>query len=172
MIPNFNSTTHVTVFYHIFVFFCIKFPVIIKLVIRMQSINKYDCKELKRRRIRMESQKELEKHMYSLETALLKGEVRKSAVRLNELIADDFIEYSSTGKIYNKENILNRLPSEDNPRITMSNFQLRYLSPTAVLTTFKVYIESKQKYSLRSSVWKLNNGKWQMTFPQGTITGS
>ncbi|MFG6117863.1 nuclear transport factor 2 family protein [Thalassobacillus sp. B23F22_16] len=118
----------------------------------------------------MVNQKELKEHIYSLEKALLNSEVRKSPDRLNELIADDFVEYSSTGEIYDKENILNRLPNEEDPGITMSNFKLKYLSATTVLTTFKVFIESKQKYSLRSSVWMLNNNKWQMTFHQGTVT--
>lgn len=119
----------------------------------------------------MEKKRELKDHLYTLETTLLKGEVRKSAEFLNELIADDFVEYSSTGEIYDKENILNRLPNEDDPGIKMSDFQLNYLSPTSALTTFKVFIKSKQKHSLRSSVWKLNDGKWQMTFHQGTVTG-
>ncbi|MDQ0350374.1 hypothetical protein J2R98_000177 [Alkalibacillus filiformis] len=119
----------------------------------------------------MDHKKELTEHLYSLEATLLKGEVRKSAETLNELIADDFVEFSSTGVIYDKENILKRLPSEDDPGITLSNFQIKHLSPTCVLTTFKIFIESKQKFSLRSSVWKLNNEKWQMTFHQGTNTG-
>ncbi|WP_017187718.1 DUF4440 domain-containing protein, partial [Alkalibacillus haloalkaliphilus] len=89
---------------------------------------------------------------------------------LDELIADDFEEFSSTGVIYDKESILKRLPSEDDPGITLSNFQIKHLSPTCALTTFKVFIESKQKFSLRSSIWKLNDGKWQMTFHQGTNT--
>lgn len=118
----------------------------------------------------MDSQKELKEHLYTLETTLLKDDVRKSADTLNELLADDFVEYSSTGEIYDKENILNRLPSENDPGITMRDFEIKYLSPKAVLTTFKVFIESKQKHSLRSSVWKFNDGRWQMIFHQGTVT--
>ena len=114
--------------------------------------------------------RELKEQLYSLENMLLKGDVRKSYERLNELIADDFVEYSSTGEIYDKENILNRLPNEDDPGITMSNFEVKHLSSTSVLTTFTVFIERKQKYSLRSSVWVLNVEKWQMTFHQGTVT--
>ncbi|WP_416144602.1 nuclear transport factor 2 family protein [Planococcus koreensis] len=43
--------------------------------------------------------------MYSLETTLLKAAVRKSPDLLSELLADDFIEYSSAGVIFNKENV-------------------------------------------------------------------
>ncbi|MBX0359567.1 DUF4440 domain-containing protein [Halobacillus sp. Nhm2S1] len=118
----------------------------------------------------MGNQKDLKEHMYSLETTLLKSDVRKTANILDDLLADDFVEYSSTGEIYDKENILNRLPSEDDPGITMRDFDIKYLSPTSVLTTFKVFIESKQKHSLRSSVWKFYEKRWQMTFHQGTVT--
>lgn len=118
----------------------------------------------------MEERQQLKEHLYSLETALLKEEVRKSPELLNELLADDFIEYSSTGAIFDKENVLNRLPSEDDPRISLSDFEMKYLSPTSALTTFKIFVKSKAKYSLRSSVWKLNDMKWQMTFHQGTPT--
>lgn len=120
----------------------------------------------------MVDQTNLKEHMYTLENTLLKGEVRKSADTLDGLLAGDFIEYSSTGEIYDKENILSRLPSEDDPGITMSNFEMKQLSPTSVLTTFKIFIESKQKYSLRSSVWVWKNDQWQMTFHQGTLTDS
>ncbi|SFK08550.1 hypothetical protein SAMN04487936_10732 [Halobacillus dabanensis] len=114
--------------------------------------------------------REMKEQLYALETTLLKEEVRKSAERLNELIADDFVEYASTGEIYDKGNILSRLPKEDDPGITMRNFEVKYLSPASALTTFTIFIESKQKHSLRSSVWILNDGKWQMTFHQGTVT--
>jgi hypothetical protein len=112
----------------------------------------------------------LKEYLYSLETTLLKGEVRKSSHLLNELLADDFIEYSSTGAIFDKANVLNRLPTEGDPGISLSGFELKYLSPTSALTTFKIFVKSKAKYSLRSSVWKLNDNKWQMTFHQGTLT--
>ncbi|RWZ54582.1 DUF4440 domain-containing protein [Halobacillus fulvus] len=113
---------------------------------------------------------ELKAHLYTLEATLLTTEVRKSAERLNELIADDFVEYSSTGEIYDKVNILNRLPEEEDPGITMRDFEMKYLSPTSALTTFKIFIEQKQKHSLRSSVWKFSDGRWQMTFHQGTVS--
>ncbi|TGB03697.1 DUF4440 domain-containing protein [Halobacillus salinus] len=118
----------------------------------------------------MVDQKELREHLYTLEATLLEADVRKSADRLDALLADDFIEYSSTGGIYDKQNILNRLPSEDDPGITLRDFEMKYLSATSALTTFKVYIESKQKHSLRSSVWTFQEDRWQMTFHQGTVT--
>lgn len=118
----------------------------------------------------MNNQKSLQDHLHSLENALLQADVRKSSEQLSALLAEDFIEYSSTGKIYDKENILTRLPVEDDPGIVMRDFKVKSLSSTSALATFKVFIESTQKHSLRSSVWTLNNGQWQMTFHQGTVT--
>ena len=109
----------------------------------------------------MVKQRELKEHLYDLETTLLKGEVRKSEKLLNELLADDFVEYSSTGEIYDKENILKRLPSEDDPGIIMRNFEIKYLSPTSVLTTFKIFIIHQQKTPSSSAVSK-TGGKGEM----------
>jgi hypothetical protein len=45
----------------------------------------------------------LEELIYKLETDLLKPEVRASVEELNELMSDDFIEYGSSGFIYDKK---------------------------------------------------------------------
>ncbi|MBM7553067.1 DUF4440 domain-containing protein [Thalassobacillus pellis] len=115
-------------------------------------------------------EEQIMERLYVLETSLLKGEVRKSVEKLNKMLAEDFMEFASDGKIYDKENILTRLPKEDDPGIVWSNFEAKILSPTTALTTFKIFIQSKNTYSLRSSVWKWNDGRWQMVFHQGTLT--
>ncbi|MGV2619781.1 UNVERIFIED_CONTAM: DUF4440 domain-containing protein [Halobacillus marinus] len=113
----------------------------------------------------------LEKHLYQLETKLLEGEVRKSATSLNELLADDFLEFSSTGKAYGKEHVLKRLPGEDDPGFQLDDFHCTPLSPERAMTSFRIYIQKTDKHSLRTSVWKRTDGKWQMTFHQGTMIG-
>ncbi len=117
----------------------------------------------------MEKYMEIKNHLYTLEVMLLNGDVRRQVEKLNELLAEEFIEYSSSGKIYNKVDTLELLPVENDPEITLSDFNFKLLSPTVALTTYTAFIKSKQKYSLRSSVWKFSDGRWQMIFHQGTI---
>ncbi len=44
--------------------------------------------------------------IYQLEMLLLDPSVRSSNAKLKQLIADDFIEFGSLEKIYNKKNVL------------------------------------------------------------------
>ena len=48
----------------------------------------------------------------NLEEQLLRPEIRKSRERLNELLADGFAEFGSSGRVFDKAEILERLPQE------------------------------------------------------------
>lgn len=54
--------------------------------------------------------------------------------------------------------------------MTLSNFEIHQLSEDTVLTTYRIYNEIKMEHTLRSSIWKYRNGRWQMFFHQGTKT--
>lgn len=43
-------------------------------------------------------------HILQLEQELLKSEVRKSADKINDILSDDFIEFTSSGSEYNYKN--------------------------------------------------------------------
>lgn len=118
----------------------------------------------------MEDFLSLKAHLYSLDVRLLHSDVRKSEKELNELLADDFMEFGSSGRVFDKKDILDRLPGEKDPEMTLTDFEARLLAENVVLTTYRVLNRQNMKYSLRSSIWKLNEGKWQMTFHQGTFT--
>jgi len=45
----------------------------------------------------------IKEHILELENDLLKSEVRKSAQKINDILADDFIEFSSSGREYHYE---------------------------------------------------------------------
>ena len=112
--------------------------------------------------------------MFKLETSLLLPEVRNSFDSLDRLIADDFIEFGSSGLTYDKNNILQRLPSSTEGYIyTISDFDIKILSADIVLTTFKTTCptETPEKFiSLRSSLWRKAETSWQIFFHQGTTT--
>ena len=108
----------------------------------------------------------------NLELKLIQPETRKSKERLNDLLADDFIEIGESGDQYNKQDILSALPKQSGIRFFLNDFNSSEISPCVVLATFqleKEIVNSSEKIiSLRSSIWKLNNGKWQIVFHQGT----
>jgi len=107
-------------------------------------------------------------HLYKLELSLLTPSVRKSTEILDLLLADEFIEFSSSGKVYNKKEILEILPLEKGfSTYSMENFNLVTLSPTVMLVKYTVIIDGV--ISLRSSIWKNNEDRWQMVFHQGTL---
>jgi hypothetical protein len=111
--------------------------------------------------------------LYELETALHKKEVRSSPQALAALLADDFIEFGSSGRIFARAAILEALKNEsvDQP-IQVEDFQVRELSPEIALVT---YIASRTApygsisvRALRSSLWKREGEVWRMIFHQGT----
>jgi hypothetical protein len=108
----------------------------------------------------------------ALELELLQPEVRKSKERLNELIADNFLEIGSSGKSYNKQDIINELPEEEETKFTVKDFNTIEISPDTILATYQAEKEvsdiNGNILSSRSSIWQNKNGDWQMIFHQGT----
>jgi hypothetical protein len=109
----------------------------------------------------------------NLELELLQETTRKSLVRLDQLLDENFLEFASNGEIYSKNDILSRLPNQ-NYKFEMSDFKLIILSDVHVLATYKIkridLITNESIYSLRSSIWNLKDNEWKMFFHQGTVT--
>jgi hypothetical protein len=111
-------------------------------------------------------------HIRALEESLLTPEVRRSSDRLRELLSQDFIEFSASGRVYTRDDILRDLPQGREVEITMERFELRALAADVVLATYRACKRSPGKaggrYSLRSSIWVRYDGHWRMVFHQGT----
>ncbi|MFA4942109.1 MAG: DUF4440 domain-containing protein [Patescibacteria group bacterium] len=115
--------------------------------------------------------KNIYKKIYQLESSLLTTKVRSSIDLLDKILADDFIEFGSSGSVYNKKKTLKDLPvMAGKVKYTMSNFEVKILSEDIVLSTFKTrrVIDKKAVVSLRSSLWRKDGKDWQMFFHQGT----
>lgn len=110
-----------------------------------------------------------------LEERLLQPDVRKSAKDVMDLLADEFIEFGSSGRVYDKQQIINSLQNEPIEPLTqrsITEFKTLVLATGVVLVTYRVVrhiSDEKPVYSLRSSIWKLNNDGWKMIFHQGTL---
>ena len=123
----------------------------------------------------MKTDDPIHQHLYELENRLVQPEVRHSPEALKELLADEFVEFGSTGRVYDRKAVIEVLCAEMDIEFTMSDFQTVPLSPTMVLVTYRaVCTDHRQRevtHSLRSSVWILRDDHWQMVFHQGTVTG-
>ena len=116
----------------------------------------------------------LENHLRQLEERLLQPNVRKSAEEVSELLAHEFIEFGSSGRIFDKQQIIASLQMEPTVRRSLVDFKTWILAPAVVLVTYRAVRQGTSDeppiYSLRSSIWKLIDGRWQMVFHQGTLS--
>ena len=110
----------------------------------------------------------LTEHLQLLEESLLKAEVRESKDKLAELLADGFIEIGSSGQLFGKDECLEFGISK--AVMVMGNFEIAILADNVVLATYFVENRTSGKNSLRSSIWKFIDNRWQMLFHQGTVT--
>jgi hypothetical protein len=92
------------------------------------------------------------------------------------LLADDFVEIGSSGRVFTKPAIIESLRHEAPADRCLTEFRAKLLAPGVVLTTYRVVArrapDVRRICSLRSSIWKLQDGCWQMIFHQGTLSNN
>jgi hypothetical protein len=109
------------------------------------------------------------RQFFEWETSLHKKEVRNSPQAVAELLADEFVEFGSSGRIFDKAAIIAMLKNEVvDLQVTVENFAVRELAPGVGLVTYLSASQAGGGRSLRSSIWRLLDGRWQMIFHQGT----
>ncbi|MDH5231458.1 MAG: DUF4440 domain-containing protein [Gammaproteobacteria bacterium] len=116
---------------------------------------------------------ELEKTIFQLEERLLLPEVRKNRDRINQLLAPEFEELGSNGKLNSRDAVLDWLLNHElDTRWQLSQFRIRQLTSDIVLAIYhakKIQIDSAQSHgSMRSSLWRCVNNEWKMIFHQGS----
>jgi hypothetical protein len=109
-----------------------------------------------------------------LEERLLQSEVRQSAEAVGDWLADDFVEFGSSGRVFDKQQIMAELPQESPTHRTLRDCKMTVLAPTVVLITYRAVrygpAGEPPTHSLRSSIWQLGESQWQIVFHQGTLT--
>ena len=113
------------------------------------------------------------------EGALLDPAVRSDRKRVAELLADDFVEFGSSGRIWTRDEILDLLAGETAAPIDMMDFACVPLAEDVALVTYRASgtdaTTGTQISSLRSSIWTRQEGTgkpggWRLRFHQGTRT--
>ena len=108
------------------------------------------------------------------EERLLRPDVRRSPEEAGKLLATDFVEFGSSGTVYNRQQILDGLAKERPMELSATDFSVRALCDRVMLVTYRSVgrdpASGQEWHSLRSSIWKLVDGHWLMSFHQGTPT--
>jgi hypothetical protein len=109
-----------------------------------------------------------------LEERLLLREGRSSPETVSALLAAEFVEFGRSGSVFNRQSVIEALQEEEAVERTVSDFSVRRLAQGVALVTYRSTRRDpeggKDVHSLRSSIWKLIDGRWQMIFHQGTPT--
>ena len=119
---------------------------------------------------------EIYKLLLELEMKLLQPEIRDSAEEISELLDAEFVEFCSSGHIW-RYHPGDAIDSHKGvvTRYELINFKTKELSEDVFLATYECRRYDKHDkliVSLRSSIWKNTEGKWQMLFHQGTPANS
>jgi len=119
---------------------------------------------------------DIEIQLRHLELQLLNPVIRQNREAVSHLLADEFCEFGSLGHIFDKLQILDALESEPAHAISMSDFQTRIVTSGIALVTYRAHRHDSDagsfSSSLRSSIWIMRGGRWQMIFHQGTKCSS
>ncbi|MDN2709585.1 nuclear transport factor 2 family protein [Janthinobacterium sp. SUN118] len=115
---------------------------------------------------------DLAAQLLALETALQSQAVRADSARLAALLAEEFVEFGSSGNRWTRAATLADLPEEQFCQRSISQFQARWLADDAAFVTYHCLRHASAALpagaSWRSSLWKWRDGRWQMAFHQGT----
>jgi hypothetical protein len=112
-----------------------------------------------------------EEYLRKLEESLWLPEIRFSQEKMEEILADDFFEFGSSGGIYDKHVTLQTPPREIGAKFPLPDFSARLLSSSVALATYQSILSGPDgtfRHALRSSVWIRSDRGWRLIFHQET----
>jgi len=116
---------------------------------------------------------DLAAHLFDLETQLHRQDVRADEAALRRLIAEDFVEFGVSGTVWTRDAVVQALRGESFSQREVTVFRMTMLADDVALVTYRGHrVATPQRPasdSLRSSIWRLRDGRWQMLFHQGTL---
>jgi hypothetical protein len=110
--------------------------------------------------------------LFELEQRLAQVGRKLSAEEASSLIAEDFVEFGASGKVWSKAEIIAAMSQWAPIERIVENFSARELSASVCLVTYKVVGVTQDRqaspFLLRSSIWRYTGERWQIVFHQGT----
>lgn len=110
-----------------------------------------------------------------LEEELHRARRNSDQARVGALIHTDFFEFGRSGRSYNRAEALDSLANLDENFVTTADhYKLRELAENLYLLSYRacqqMRPEPERFFSNRTSIWKFDDGRWQMFYHQGTPT--
>jgi hypothetical protein len=123
-----------------------------------------------------DSKADLATLLIRLEQQLMDPVFRRNRERVSALLAEDFREFGSWGRVWSRDTILDLLISEEGYIApSVEDFAIQRIGPETVLVTYRTVSTIRAssgsgaaQVSLRSSLWVLRESRWQVLFHQGT----
>ena len=119
-----------------------------------------------------EISEKIAQHLQYLEQSLLSPSVRRDRDRVAGMLAEDFVEFGSSGKTWTRAQVLEMLGAEEAAAPAVEDLKCRLIADNVVLVTYKTVrtneATGRTVVTLRSSLWSLKAGFWQLRFHQGT----
>lgn len=110
----------------------------------------------------------------ALELSLLDTNKRHDRQWLEQVLAQGMVEFGKSGRVYDRDTIIEALLDETPApgRFDLIEPTLTELSADTALLTYRLRptaeAHGQTVGSLRSSIWRRRNGRWQLVFHQGT----
>ncbi|MGB1299316.1 MAG: DUF4440 domain-containing protein, partial [Psychrobium sp.] len=115
---------------------------------------------------------ELTSRLIEQEGMLVSPETRHNIEVIKQLIDKEFIEVGASGRRFDYDDVIERLPIESPMRCLQSDFECRLLTPTIAQLCYHAVIDTKEGElsSRRTSIWRLEQAsmQWKMLYHQGT----
>ena len=106
----------------------------------------------------------------ALERRLLEPGVRSSRQELDALLADGFVEFGSSGRVWTRNEIIADMLAGPTSDIEIDSVESHHIGDDVVLITYRSRRpgETDANEALRSSIWRRAGDTWELVFHQGT----
>ena len=108
--------------------------------------------------------------LVQLEEAMWQEATRFDLAFQEARFADDFVEFGRSGRIYNREQIIQTDYHRIEAKLPLPDLQIAELDENCVLITYnsEASYDNVMEYARRSSIWSRTPTGWKMRFHQGT----
>jgi hypothetical protein len=107
-----------------------------------------------------------------LEQGLWTAEFRFDRAWMEAVLAEDFIEFGRSGRIYSRQQCLDVPEDAIDIVMPLPNFEIRPLGADIVQITYTSIVTygDEVERANRSAIWLKTTGGWKLKFHQGTPT--
>lgn len=109
-------------------------------------------------------------HLRHLEAALWTADTRFDRDWMDDVLAPDFIEFGSSGRMYDREQVLTNVWREINAELPLPDYQVEAITPDVAIAHYRSVVseEGGTEHGRRTSIWVRTEQGWKLRFHQGT----